>query len=70
MFDPLSTNAVASADREWLERGFVIFFEAWIVSRIILGKKTLRVEDARFHPIVGVIVDILEVDTNDSLYTP
>lgn len=46
---------------------FVIHVESRIVSSIAFGQEPLRVEDPRFDPILGGVLDVLEIYADDAL---
>jgi len=69
MVDSLSAHAVTSTHGEWLEGHLVLAIEALVVSRVRLGQEPFRVENTRLHPVVRVVLDVLQVHADDVLVT-
>ena len=63
----LPTHAITPTNREWFKSQLVLFVETLVVSRIGLWQESLRMENTRFYPVIGIVLDVLQVDTKDVL---
>ena len=65
--DLLSTHAIPWPGGERLESLLVVFQEPRVEQGVGLWQETLRVEDAGLDPVGGVVLHVLEIDTDDRL---
>ena len=65
--DSLSTHAITPTHRKRFKSQLVLCIETLVVSRIGLRQESLRMENTRFYPVIGVVLDILQIDANDIL---
>ena len=63
----LSTHTIPSTYRKRLEGLLIILIETFLVSRIIFWQKSLRMKDLRLDPIIGIVLDILQIYTDNVL---
>lgn len=67
VLDLLSTHAVAPTDGEWLEGLLVLSVEALVISGVGSRQEPFGMENSRLHPMLRVILDVLQVDADDVL---
>ena len=65
--DLLPTHTVSPTNGKRLERLLIIFIETLLVPRIAFRQESLRMENARLHPVVRIILDILQIHPDDVL---
>ncbi len=55
----LPTHAVPPTHGKWLESLLVIPSETLLVSRIGFGQESFGMKNVGFHPIFGIVLDVL-----------
>ena len=65
--DLLPTHTVSPTYGKRLERLFIILIETLLVPRITFGQESLRMENARLHPVVRIVLDVLQIHADDVL---
>ena len=63
----LSPHTIPPTHGKWLECLLIIPIETFLVSRVAFGQKPFRMENARLHPVVRIVLNILQIYTNDIL---
>ena len=63
----LSSETVALTNGKWMKGIFVIAIKFGIISRVRAWKETFGVEGSRLDPICRIILNILQVEADDSL---
>lgn len=65
--DLLPAHTIPSTNGKRLKRLLVILIETLLVSRIGVGQESFGMENARLHPVVEIILDVLQIHADDVL---
>ena len=63
----LPTHAISPTHRKWLECLLVIAIETFLVPLIGFRQESFRMKNSRLHPIDGIVLNVLQIYTDDVL---
>ena len=67
--DLLSTHTIPTTYGEWLKRLLIILVKSLFISGIGFWQETLGMKNARFDPVVRIVLYVLQIHANYVLVT-